>query len=155
MPSLVPTLISVFLSLAFVVLLIYAVYWLLRRWRATQGLAPATAGEQGIIKVLEKNYVDNRRGVAVVEMGGEAFFIGLGEDVTLLARISDPEAVEKLRQSAPTPGGFLNFQEHLERVGVHLRRDQWKKSKQDLKSQTAQLDDQIGRLKPTKKKDAE
>jgi flagellar biogenesis protein FliO len=154
-PSLLPLLFNLVLSLAFVLLLIYLAYWLLRRWRAGQGVADP-GKEEGLIHVLEKNYVDNKHGLAVVEMGGEVYFIGLGlgGDITLLSRIIDPAAVEKIKAAAPaSPGGLLDFREQFEKVGIHLRREQWKKSKQDLKAQSVALDTQIGRLKPAKKKD--
>ena len=151
-PSLLPTLFNLVFSLAFVLLLIYLAYWLLKRWRASQGVAEP-GKEQGIIHVLEKNYVDNKHGLAVLEMGGEIYFVGLGEEISLLARISDPATVEKIKDAAPVPGGLLGFREQFERVGVQLRREQWKKSKQDLRSQADALGEQIGRLKPSKKKD--
>lgn len=154
-PSLLPTLFNLVFSLAFVLLLIYLAYWLLRRYRAGQGVTEAGA-EDGLIHVLEKNYVDNKHGLAVVEMGGEVYFLGLGlgGDISLLSRITDPQAVEKIKSAATlSPGALLSFKEQFERVGIHLRREQWKKSKQDLKAQADALDTQIGRLKPTKKKD--
>lgn len=154
-PSLLPTLFNLVFSLAFVLLLIYLAYWLLRRWRAGQGVVEP-GKEEGLIHVLEKNYVDNKHGLAVVEMGGEVYFIGLGMggEISLLSRITDPQAVEKIKASAPAgPGALLGFKEQFERVGVHLRREQWKRNKQDLKAQADALDTQIGRLKPAKKKD--
>jgi flagellar biogenesis protein FliO len=151
-PSLLPTLLNIGLSLAFVVALIYIVNWLLKRWRAGQGVKEGNA-PGGIVQVLEKTWLDNKRGLAVVEMGGEAFLLGLGEDVSLLARVADPAQVARIREAAPSPGALLNFQEQLERVGVHLRREQWKRSKQDLRSNAAELDQQIQALKPQKKKE--
>jgi flagellar biogenesis protein FliO len=153
-PSLIPTLLNVGLSLAFVVTLIYVVNWLLRRWRAGRGIREGNEA-QGVVQVLEKTWIDNKRGLAVVEMGGEVYFLGLGDDVSLLSKVSDPAAVAKIRDAAPSPGGLLNFQEQLEKVGVHLRREQWKKNRQDLKSNAAELDKQIEKLKPTKRKEAE
>ena len=152
-PSLLPTIFSVVTSLAFVVLLIYVVYWALRRFRAGQGISSGREA-QGLIHVLEKTYFDAKRGLAVVEMNGEVFFVGLADDVTLLSHIKDPDVVARLKDSAPSPGGLLGFQEQLERVGVHLRREQWKRSKEDLRTQAEALGAQIERIKPSKKKDA-
>ena len=151
-PSLLPTLLNTGLSVLFVSLLVYLVYWLLRRWRAVQGV-DGPGREEGLIHVLEKNYVDAKHGLAVVEMAGEVYMLGLGDEVSLLARISDPAAVEKIKASAPIPGGLLGFREQFERIGSQLRRDQWKKSKQALRTQTEALGEQIERLKPSRKKD--
>jgi flagellar protein FliO/FliZ len=151
-PSLLPTLLNLVLSLAFVLLLVYLAYWLLRRWRLSQGLS-ATAEATGLIHVLEKSYVDNRHGMAVIEMGGNIYFVGLGETLTLLDKVSDPDTVEKIKQAAPSPGGLLGFREQFDRVGTALRRQQWAKSKQDLRAQADDLENQINRLKSGKKKD--
>jgi flagellar biogenesis protein FliO len=153
-PSLAPTLLNIALSLVFVVALFYVAIWVYRRLRASQGVTTGTEG-QGAVRVLEKAWLDAKRGLAVVEMGGEAYFLGLGEDVTLLARITGEEEVAKIRESAPRQGGLLNFQEQLERVGVHLKREQWKRSKQDLKSSSAELGEQIERIKPARKKEGQ
>lgn len=145
-PSLFPTLINVTLSLLFVVALIYAAYWILRRVRAGQGLAKP--GEPvGLFRVLEKHHFDNRRGMVAVEMDNKIFLLGLGEQVTTLAEFSDPAAVERLRAATPTPSGLLNFSESLEKIGIHVRREQWKRSKQSLKERSHDLDRQLGRLK--------
>lgn len=153
-PSLFPTLVNIALSLAFVVTLIYVVNWLLKRWKAGQGERTG-ADPQGVVQVLEKTWLDNKRGLAVVEMGGEVYFLGLGEDVSLIAQVSDPARISRIRDSAPVRGSLLNFQEQFERVGVALRREQWKRSKQDLKSNAAELDETMQRLKPRAKKEAE
>jgi flagellar protein FliO/FliZ len=153
-PSLFPTLLNIALSLAFVVTLIYVANWLLKRWRAGQGIR-AGNDPQGVVKVLEKTWLDNKRALAVVEMGESVYFLGLGEDVSLLSRVDDPALVAKIKDAAPSPGGLLNFQEQLERVGLHLRREQWKRNKEDLKANSEELGRQIERLKPGKKKEAE
>jgi flagellar biogenesis protein FliO len=114
-PSLLPTLLNVLFSLAFVVGLIYLAYWLLMRWRNRQGLS-APAERAGLIRVLEKHYIDANHGVAVVELGDEVVYLGLGSEVTLLGKVSDPEAVERLREQAPLPSSFLGFQEQFSRV---------------------------------------
>jgi flagellar biogenesis protein FliO len=153
-PSLFPTLLNIALSLAFVVTLIYVVNWLLRRWKASRGERQAgDPANAGVVTVLEKTWLDNKRGLAVVEMGGEALLLGLGENVTLLAKVSDEAAVAKIREAAPSPGGLLNFQEQLERVGIQLRRQEWKRSKASLKSDADAIGEQIAKLKPSKKKE--
>ena len=154
-PSLVPTLFNITLSLTFVVTLIYVVNWFLRRWKAGQGAVGTGESAQGLIRVLEKSWIDPKHGLAVVEMGGEIYFLGLGDEVSVLGRIQDAAAVASIKESAPSPGGLLNFQQQLEKVGIHLRRDQWKRSKDDLKRNAEELGQQIERLKPSRKKESE
>jgi flagellar protein FliO/FliZ len=149
-PSLLPTLLNVLFSLAFVVLVVYLAYWLLLKWRNRQGLA---VGQErvGLIKVLEKQYLDPRHGVAVVELGDEIFYLGLGDDITLLGKVTGPEAVERLRQQAPLPASFLGFQQQLDRVGLRLKQEEWKGAKRSLKTQADDLQEQVERLRKPKR----
>lgn len=149
-PSLIPTLFNVAVSLALVVLLIYLVYWALRRLKS-QGGGGMMGRPQGLIQVLEKTQLGQKHALAVVEMGSEIYFLGLGEDVSLLSKVSDPAAVDRLRSQAPVPGGLLDFKEHLERIGVQLKREQWKKSKQDLRHQASDLEHQVELLRKREK----
>jgi flagellar biogenesis protein FliO len=144
-PSLLPTLLNVFFSLVFVVALILLAYWCLLKWRTRQGLAPGT--RVGLIRVLERQFIDNKHGVAVVEIGDEVLTLGLGDDVSLLSRVSDPEAVEKLRQMAPLPVSVMGFKEQLERVGMRLRKEEWGQAKQALRAQSDDMKTQTERLR--------
>ncbi len=137
-------------SLAFVVGLIYLAYWLLLRWRNRQGLS-AAAERVGLIRVLEKHYIDANHGVAAVELGDEVVYLGLGSEVTLLGKVSDPEAVERLRAQAPLPSSFLGFQEQFSRVGAKLKQEEWASTKKSLKTQADELKQQIERLRSPKR----
>jgi flagellar biogenesis protein FliO len=145
-PSLLPTLLNVVFSLAFVVGLIYLAYWLLLRWRNSQGLS-ASAQRVGLIRVLEKISIDASHGLAVVEVGGEVLYLGLGADVSLLGKVSDPQEVERLREQAPLPASFLGFQEQFSRVGAKLKQEEWASTKKSLKTQADDLKQQIERLR--------
>jgi len=145
-PSLLPTLLNVAFSLAFVVGLVYVAYWLMLKWRNRQGLA-AGQTKVGLIKVLERHFIDGRHGLAVVEVGDEILTLGLGEDVTLLARVSDPEAVERMRKMAPSPANLMGFKEQLERVGVRLKREEWGQTKAAVKNQADELKEQVERMR--------
>lgn len=145
-PSLLPTLLNVVFSLAFVIGLVYLAYWLLLKWRNRQGVGVGQA-KVGLIKVLERHFIDGRHGVAVVEVGDEILTLGLGEDVTLLARVQDPETVEKLRQMAPLPVDLMGFKEQLERVGVRLKREEWGQTKAAVRNQADELKEQVERLR--------
>jgi flagellar biogenesis protein FliO len=145
-PSLLPTLLNVAFSLAFVVGLVYVAYWLLLKWRNRQG-APAGESKVGLIKVLEKHHIDGRHLVAAVELGDEVLFLGLGNEVTVLSRIQDPEAVERLKQMAPLPADFLGFKEQLARVGLKMKREEWGQAKQALHTQAEELKEQMERMR--------
>lgn len=144
-PSLLPTLLNVVFSLVFVVALVLLAYWLLLKWRSRQGLEPGS--KVGLIRVLERQFIDAKHGVAVVEVGDEILTLGLGDGVSLLGRVSDPEAVEKLRQMAPLPISVMGFKEQLERVGLNLRKEEWGKTKQALRAQTDAMKTQTERLR--------
>jgi flagellar biogenesis protein FliO len=145
-PSLLPTLLNVVFSLAFVVGLVYLAYWALLKWRNRQGM-PVGGQKVGLIKVLEKHYIDGRHGIAAVELGDEVVFLGLGQEVQVLSRISDPEAVERLRQLAPLPPDLLGFKEQLARVGLKMKRDEWGQAKQAMRTQAEELKEQMERMK--------
>jgi flagellar biogenesis protein FliO len=144
-PSLLPTLLNVVFSLVFVVALVLLAYWCLLKWRNRQGLEPGS--KVGLIRVLERQFIDAKHGVAVVEVGDEILTLGLGDGVSLLGRVSDPEAVEKLRQMAPLPLSVMGFKEQLERVGLNLRKEEWGKAKQALRAQTEAMKTQTERLR--------
>lgn len=145
-PSLLPTLLNVVFSLAFVVALVYLAYWLLLKWRDRQG----SSGEQqrvGLIKVLERQSLDGRHSIAVVEVGDKVLTLGLGDRVTLLDSVDDPDAVEKLRLSAPLPVSIMGFKEQLQRVGLKLRKEEWGQAKKALRTQAEELEEQMRDLK--------
>jgi flagellar biogenesis protein FliO len=145
-PSLLPTLLNVGFSLAFVVGLVYVAYWLMMKWRNRQGAAQGP-DKVGLIKVLEKHHLDGRHALAAVEIGDEVVFLGLGNEVTVLSRVSDPEAVERLRQMAPLPADFLGFKEQLARVGLKMKREEWGQAKQALRTQAEELKEQMDRMR--------
>ncbi len=147
-PSLLPTLLNVVFSLALVVGLILAAYWLLLKWRAAQGLAPGS--RVGLIRVLERQYIDAKRGIAVVEVGDSVLTLGLGEDVTLLAEEADTEAVERLRRMAPAPAGVMGFKEQLRKVGLSLKREEWGRIRDDLKGTGGEIKTQSERIRGPK-----
>jgi flagellar protein FliO/FliZ len=139
-------LLQVGLSLVFVVGLVYVAYWLMLKWRNRQG-APTGPEKVGLIKVLEKHHIDGQHALAAVEIGDEVVFLGLGQDVTVLSRVSDPEAVERLRQMAPLPADFLGFKEQLARVGLRMKREEWGQAKEAMRTQAEELKEQMERLR--------
>jgi len=144
-PTLLPTLLNVVFSLAFVLALVFFVYWILLKWRNRQGLEPGS--KVGLIKVLERQFIDAKHGIAVVEVGDEVLMLGLGDDVSLLGRVTSQDAVEKLRQMAPLPVSVMGFKEQLERVGMKLRKEEWGQAKQALRAQSDEMKSQTDRLR--------
>lgn len=145
-PSLLPTLLNVTFSLAFVVGLVYLAYWLLLKWRDRQGLG-AGVERVGLIKVLERQSLDGRHSVAVVEVGDKVLTLGLSDQVTLLDTVEDPEQVERLKQMAPLPASLVGFKEQLQRVGMKLKREQWGQAKQAMRTQAEEMEEQMRQLK--------
>lgn len=148
-PNLLPTLLNIVISLAVVVLLIYGFLWLLRRWQSSRqasGLGAEEAADRGL-HILNRAWFDNQRGVALVEAGDEVFVVGLGEDITLLGRISDPGQVERLRSASPGPGLLRSFPQQLDKVAGLLRQKQWTKSRKSIKTQADQLKEQAAKLR--------
>jgi flagellar protein FliO/FliZ len=148
-PSLLPTLLNIVVSLLVVVLLIYAFLWLLRRWQSSRqasGLGAEEAADRSL-HILNRAWFDNQRGVALVEAGNEVFVVGLGQDITLLGRISDPEQVERLRSASPGPGLLRSFPQQLDKVAGLLRQKQWTKSRKSIKTQADQLKEQAAKLR--------
>jgi flagellar protein FliO/FliZ len=145
-PSLLPTLLNVTFSLAFVVGLVYVAYWLLLRWRDRQGIA-ADAQKAGLIRLLERQYLDGKHAVAVVEVGDKILTLGLGEQVTLLDQENDPDKVESLRQRAPLPANLMGFKEQLQRVGQRLRKEEWGQAKKAMRSQADEMEAQLKELR--------
>lgn len=71
-------------------LIIYTIKFLSNRnklWRSNQG-----------IDLLTGIGVGTNRSVQVVEVGGKLYIVGVGENVTLLDKIEDPEQVSTLKQ---------------------------------------------------------
>jgi flagellar biogenesis protein FliO len=149
-PSLLPTLFDVAFSLAFVVGLVYLAYWLLLKWRDRQGLGAGTE-RVGLIKVLERQSLDARHGIAVVEVGDKVLTLGLGDHISLLDSVDDPDQVERLKQMAPLPASIMGFREQLQRVGLRLKKEEWGQAKQALKAQSEELDEQMERLKKSRR----
>jgi flagellar biosynthetic protein FliO len=149
-PSLLPALFDVAFSLAFVVGLVYLAYWLLLKWRDRQGLG-AGSERVGLIKVLERQSLDARHGIAVVEVGDKVLTLGLGDHISLLDSVDDPEQVERLKQMAPLPASIMGFREQLQRVGLRLKKEEWGQAKQALKAQSEELDEQMERLKKSRR----
>jgi flagellar protein FliO/FliZ len=145
-PSLLPTLLNVTFSLAFVVGLVYLAYWLLLKWRDRQGLG-AGVERVGLIKVLERQSLDGRHSLAVVEVGDKVLTLGLSDQVTLLDTVDDPEQVERLKQMAPLPASLVGFKEQLQRVGMKLKREQWGQAKQAMRTQAEEMEEQMRQLK--------
>jgi len=148
-PSLLPTLLNILISLVVVVLLIYGFLWLLRRWQSSRQAAglKADEAEDRSLRVLNRTWFDNQRGVALVEAGDEIFVVGIGQDVTLLGQVSDPAQVERLRNVTPSPGLLRSFPQQLDKVANLLRQKQWTKSRSSIKTQADQLKEQAAKIR--------
>jgi hypothetical protein len=121
--------------MGFVLVLIYLLSRLEKHWQLRSGIAGAGRAESAI-QILEKHYIDNRRGLAVAELGGVIYYLGLGDDVTCLGKVEDAAEIERIRGLTPGSGGFGGFPKQLERVTDYLRRNQLEKSREALRGET-------------------
>ena len=48
----------------------------------------------------------------------------------------------------------MGFQEQLQRIGLRLKKEQWRQAKDEIKAQGQQLESETARLKPGRRKDA-
>jgi flagellar biogenesis protein FliO len=147
-PSLLPTLLNIGLSLVIVLLLAYLFLWLLKRWQASrQASGDLSGADDQPLRVLDRTWIDNKRGVALVEAAGEILVIGIGDDVTLLSKISEPSQVERLRSSSGKPSLLGAFPQQFDKVASLLRQKQWSKNRKTLKVQADQLKDQTEKMR--------
>lgn len=86
------SLFTVLFSLAFIIVLIVLLIKLLSRknrlWQANQS-----------IRLLGSTGLGQHKSMQVVEIGNVIYVLGVGEDITVIDRISEPEQVESLLQS--------------------------------------------------------
>ena len=101
--STVALLFGVLWKLAFVVLLIWATVWLLRRFMGPGAAAPSSGGP---IRVLAVRHLDARHAVWIVEIGERLLVLGGGGGaVSPLAEITSPVERAALRESLRESGG--------------------------------------------------
>jgi flagellar biogenesis protein FliO len=149
-PSLLPVLLNIVFSLAIVLLVLYGFMWLLKRFMASRGAAlpSSEAGESdALIRILEHRYFDSKRGLAVVDMAGEVLLLGLGEQVTLLSKISDSKRAAEVKNRAVNKGFMQGFSQQFDKIGTYLRRNQAQKARQTLKQTSEMIRDKTDRLK--------
>lgn len=105
-PSVTMAVIKMLAALALVLAALWALYIFMRRLNARHG----TAGGQSLIRVLETRSLGMKKQVAVLEVMGDFFLVGIsGDALTVLSRIRAGKApftgVEKAL-NADEPKGF-------------------------------------------------
>jgi flagellar biogenesis protein FliO len=98
-------------TLGIVILIIYLVLNVgLRRLMGIQSM-PGAGG--GLVKVLERQGLEPKRSVYVVEAAGEFFLVGSADGgLTLLSKL-DPEAVRRLQSERSQRGSLVPFLDRL------------------------------------------
>lgn len=110
-PEFWPSALKMLFALAVVLGGLFALLSLLRR-RAGRG--PAAASE-GLLRVAASQPLGLKHRVVLLEVPGCAIVVGVSpEQVSLLARLDDPEDLERIR--ARTPAEAASFFDHLSRV---------------------------------------
>jgi len=85
------------LTLLFILGLLYAALWALRKYMGKTG-APAK-GAKAAVRVITTAFLGPKRNIAVVEVAGEVLVLGLTpQSITFLAKVEDAGAKEELRK---------------------------------------------------------
>ena len=68
----------------------------------------------GLIRVIGTHSLGLKRSIMVVDVGGEVLVLSVaGNEVRMLTKIEDSQAVERIRRSAGSEAGTIGFLEHL------------------------------------------
>jgi flagellar biosynthetic protein FliO len=106
--------IKMFLSLLLMLGLIYALYYIMKRLK----IGPLTGSRPASMRLLGTLSLAPKRGIALVEVCGQWFVIGIGsENVSLISKVERPEEGTAPCNISPAPGGNV-FQSILENIGL-------------------------------------
>lgn len=82
-------------------LVVIGVFFLIIRLVAKRG----RYGQAGkTIRSLGGTQLGQNKSVQIIEVGGRFYILGVGENVTLIAKVEDPVEAEEIRLSAERPG---------------------------------------------------
>jgi flagellar protein FliO/FliZ len=109
-----PELTGAALKMVLALVLVLAVLWGVQRW-ARRNLVTGGAGAKGrLVRVLGSHYLGVKKSITVVQVPGSVLVLGIGaEQITLLSRIDDPQAISQL-VGEEKPAG-QHFGDHLQR----------------------------------------
>ncbi|NIZ47007.1 flagellar biosynthetic protein FliO [Entomospira nematocerorum] len=82
-----------FLSLLFVLGLIYITIFFLKKFSGKQG------SESSQIQILETQTLKSGALISIVDIAGKIFILGVGDNITPIAEITDKESIDTLRLS--------------------------------------------------------
>jgi len=109
-PSVIGSTVTLIFALGLIIALIYLlIRFLSSRTKQAQGGAIQSIGAQPLA---------NNRSVHMVSVGGKVYLLGVGENVTLIDTITDPQQVEDLRASSlqPAASPVVGLQELIGRL---------------------------------------
>ncbi len=97
-PSALGTTLSLFISLLFVIGVIYVVMIALKYFYVRASI-PMRSG--GVVKVLAREYIDTKKVIYFIEAADRLLILGSsGDNISTLAEITDRETIEKVRADA-------------------------------------------------------
>jgi flagellar biogenesis protein FliO len=109
-PSLFMAFAQMFIALAFILGLLFLLYWLLRRFNPGQMLNSAPGG----LKIRGRLLLGARKSVILLEAGRQMLVVGVGEkELVLLRRIEDQEEIQEIRSQSET--GFKKIMKRAAR----------------------------------------
>ncbi len=83
-------------------------------------LGRGTAGNGDLIKVLDRNYIDVKKGIAIVDVAGEILVIGIYEGgITMLTKLEGEDAVARVM--AKHNRGTAKFADIVKKASVDLK----------------------------------
>lgn len=102
--SLLGLLFRVALSLGFIVFLIWAAVWVMRRF---SDVGNRTSGTGGLVEVLARSYIAPKKAVYVLRVGDRALAVGVTESsITPLADLDLAETLASCSEGAPSREGL-------------------------------------------------
>jgi flagellar protein FliO/FliZ len=109
-----PELTGAVLKMALALLLVLAILWAVQRW-ARRNLANGPAGiKRRLVRVLGNHYLGVKKSITIVQVPGSILVLGIGaEQISLLSRIDDPQAIARIIEEEKPAG--QHFGDHLQR----------------------------------------
>lgn len=112
-PDLTMATLKMLLSLAAVLL----VLWAAQRWLRRFLPAAAAGGRNRWIKVLGTHPLGIKKSIAMVQVPGAILVLGVGtEQIQLLTRIDDPDVMAEVAAAQASQPGAAGFAEQLKRM---------------------------------------
>lgn len=117
-PDLIPTALKMIAALGIVLAGIMAVLYFIKR--ISQGRI--TGSGHRLIKLIDTNYIGDKKNITMVEVAGEILVLGISSDhIRLLSKIDNPEAVKRINDRMEVVSD-ATFMDHLQKLTSKFRK---------------------------------